>query len=491
MSVGGAQVLLPDWEDRLPWRKQTGSITASEILRGDEDTALVVVLASSPSEPSRADLQALWHERAGRSVDPVLIAVQYEHAGTHEVALLGVTPDAVPVSGLEESIAERLLAHALAQRSPSGLVTEMRRVLGSLHGGLGAGFRNEGLFATHVLDQQPSRGDWQAWCDRSVPLLARRGSDLLTALGYAVEPVPEGLVLRDPQGDGARRAAAVVLTDDESLDNPLSKFHGSNAVTHGLALARREGVPWLLIMGGPVMRLFAVDPDVGVGRKGQTQTYAEIDLSLLADDKAGYLGLLFAPDSLAPDGAVARLLSESSKFAAGLSERLRDRIYEDVIPVLATAIADKMGVASLPGDEQKAALDEAYHRAMIVLFRLLFVAYAEDRALLPLDVNEAYTSNALKTLGRRILDDIDAGFSTMSTSMWTDLTQVWDVIDTGDLEGMGVPAYNGGLFTRDPQKNASGAATYHLRLTNNQIGPVLRGLLIDTTADGVPGMVDF
>ena len=31
----------------------------------------------------------------------------------------------------------------------------------------------------------------------------------------------------------------------------------------------------------------------------------------------------------------------------------------------------------------------------------------------------------------------------------------------------------------------SGAATYSLELTNDSIGPVLRGLLVDTTADGV------
>ena len=207
MTVGGAHALLPSWDDRIAWRKQAGAVTATEILRGDDDTALVVVLASSSSEPSRADLQSMWHERAGRSADPVLVAVQYEHAGARRVALLGVTADAVPVMGVEDSIAERLLAHALSQTSPSGLVTEMRRVLGSIHGGLGAGFRNEGLFATHVLDQQPSRSDWQSWCERSVPLLTSRGSGLLTALGYAVDPVPEGFVLRDPKGDGVRRDA--------------------------------------------------------------------------------------------------------------------------------------------------------------------------------------------------------------------------------------------------------------------------------------------
>ena len=483
--------LLETWDDRLPWEHTSGSVIASEILRGSEETALAVVLAQSSGVPSKIDMKALWAARAGKSADPVLIAVAYIHGSDPRVALLGVTPDAVPVSDVEVSLAERLIEHALTLTSPSGLTAEMRRVLGTLTSGVGAGFRNEGLFATHVLEKQPDRSDWRTLCSRSSPLLTQRGQGLLNALGYVVEPVSDGLLLRDPAGDGVRRAAAVLLAGEESLDNPLSKFNGSTAVAHGLALARREGVGWLIVLGGPVARLFPVDPDIGIGRKGQTQTFAEIDLSLLDDDHSGYLSLLFAPDALADTGHVAMLLAESAKYATGLSERLRDRIYEDVIPSLATTIAEHMRVTRLPKVEQKPALDEAYHRAMIVLFRLLFVAYAEDRGLLPLDVNDAYTSNALKTLGRRILDDLNAGFSATSTSIWTDLTQVWDVIDTGDLEGMGVPPYNGGLFTRDAAKNPSGAAIYDLRVANIQIGPVLRGLLLDTTPDGVLGMVDF
>ena len=56
---------------------------------------------------------------------------------------------------------------------------------------------------------------------------------------------------------------------------------------------------------------------------------------------------------------------------------------------------------------------------------------------------------------------------------------------------MGVPAYGGALFTRDPNINALGANTYRLRLTNDEIGPVIQGLMIDTTSDGVDGLVDF
>ena len=482
--------LLVDFDDRLPWKKTTGSITATEILRGSDETGLIVVLADSDGEPTNGDLHAMWKARAGQSADPVLVMVSYPTIQGPRVAVLGPDRDAVPVSAVEEMTAARLATAALQTDSPIGLLADVRRKLASLRGGTGPGFRNEGLFATHVLAQQPQRPDWPSLSQRSACLLSDRGEHLLTSLGYEVDHVPDGIVLRDTV-DKRRHAAAVLLLDDESFDNPLGRFAGTTAVTHGLALARREGVPWLIVLGGSVARLYPANPDVGVGRKGQTQTYVEVDLDLLSESNAGYLALLFSPEALADGGTVAALLAESSKYATGLSERLRDRIYEDVIPNLAVAVAATHNVWDLPAEEQRAGLDEAYHQAMIILFRLLFVAYAEDRELLPLDVNEAYTSNALKTLARRILNDPDSGFSETSSSMWTDLIQIWDVIDTGDLEGMGVPAYNGGLFTRDPAKNRSGAATYGLRLTNAEIGPVLRGLMIDYTDDDVLGLVDF
>ena len=68
---------------------------------------------------------------------------------------------------------------------------------------------------------------------------------------------------------------------------------------------------------------------------------------------------------------------------------------------------------------------------------------------------------------------------------------MWKVIDTGDMDGWGVPAYNGGLFTRDARKNPSGSATYVLDLNNKKIGPTLSALLIDVNQDEVLGLVDF
>jgi hypothetical protein len=485
-----ADPLLMEWDDRLPWRRSVGSVDASEVLRGSEETALAVVLGAARSRPIVADLKALFRARAGGGVLPVLLAVTYPSAGEDRVALLGLDEDAAPVYDVLPRLAEQLLLDALQSESPSGLDAEITRRLGTIRSGVASGLRNEGLFALHVLQQQPQQGDWPSLCAHGRSLAAARGTALLDGLGYVVEAVPDGTVLRAASG-GHRRAAAVLLADGESFDNPLSRFHNANAVTHGLALARRENLPWLIVLGGPVVRLYPVDPDVGVGRKGQTQTYAELDLSLLDDREAGFLPLLFSPGALADPGDVKRLLNESAKYAHGLSARLRERIYEDVVPPLAVAVANRLGVPALPAGEQRAALDEAYHQTMIVLFRLLFVAYGEDRGLLPYGTSDRYTRNALKTLAIDLAAEPEQGFSASATTLWDDLTQVWKVIDKGDIEGWGVPPYNGGLFTRDAAKNASGASTYGLDLTNAEIGPALRGLLVDTSPDGLTGPVDF
>lgn len=483
--------LVPDWDDRLPWRKAHGSIMASEILRGDEGTDLVVVLATAPSRPTKADTVALFRARSGGGVAPLLVAVTYQTPGTAtRLTLMGLSDDDEPVHDLDPRIAEQLIADALTARSPVALHTEVRRRLQAVSSGIASGLRNEGLLASHVLQGQAAEATWSDLCTASTPLLRERGTGLLDRLGYSVEAVPDGTVLREAS-NGHRRAAVVLLSESESFENPLSRLNQDNAIQHGLAVARRENVSWVVVIGGSLMRLYPVSPDVGVGRKGQTQTFVELDLALLSPAEAGYLTLLFSPASLAPAGDLTRLLSESSRYAVGLSERLRDRIYDKVVTILALAVADKRSVAAQPVEQRKEALSEAYHQSMIILFRLLFVAYAEDRGLLPYDSSERYRQHALKTVAKDLLDRPDQIHDPNSTTLWDDLTQVWKVVDTGDLGGWGIPAYNGGLFTRDPGKNPSGAATYDLGLTNDVVGPVLRGLLIDRDTNGDQGPVDF
>ena len=98
-----------------------------------------------------------------------------------------------------------------------------------------------------------------------------------------------------------------------------------------------------------------------------------------------------------------------------------------------------------------------------MLYRLLFMLYAEARDLLPVRENrlyaESYSLEALKSRIVRDLDDDIPAAASMS-GLWQQLYEQWHVIDTGDA-ALGVPAYNGGLFRPDRilSSSATGWAT--------------------------------
>lgn len=145
-----------DWDDRLTWKRSSGSVASTEILRGSDDTSLTVVLATAPGRPSRTDVRGLLRAGSGGAVSPILVTVQYPSASGPAFSVLGLDEDAVQVDGLEPSLVEQLVHDALRATSPSGLHAEVLRRLQSLGAGGASGVRNEGLFSSHALDQKPA-----------------------------------------------------------------------------------------------------------------------------------------------------------------------------------------------------------------------------------------------------------------------------------------------------------------------------------------------
>ncbi|MGH3172063.1 MAG: hypothetical protein ACRDN0_40185, partial [Trebonia sp.] len=135
--------LLPDWDDRLPWQRSFGPIICDVILRGSQETELVVVSAHSTVPPTKADLRTAWRARSGGGVTPVLLTVRYPVGSGWRAVILGLTEDAVPVADVDARAAEQLIQDALLTDSPSGLYAEVRRRLAAL-GGAASGIRSEG-----------------------------------------------------------------------------------------------------------------------------------------------------------------------------------------------------------------------------------------------------------------------------------------------------------------------------------------------------------
>lgn len=483
--LGGHDQHFPwDIPDSAPKRLSLAPVAA---FTGHGRQALEVALATAPRRPGADDLRRAWVARQGRAASPLLLVIAYKHDGEWTASICGPVGDDPPSeSGVALSEVERIAAAALAEPNRHAAI----RFLGSIWAELETdlpGLQNRGMFASHELREGlPVREDWNVSCERGLPLLEYRGRELVERLGFAVETHATAASILSITG--SKRAVAVFLDEGEDYEASAKRFLGSTPVSHALAMADREGLPWVVITRGNQIRVYSARGDIGVGRKGRSETYVEANLALLPDERAGYLTLLFSADALKCGGTFDAILEESRDYSTDLGDRLRERVYNEVVPKIALALASRRD-----GNLDDAALSHVYQQALTVLFRLLFVAYAEDKDLLPYRSNGAYRRRALKTVARALATRVEEGagaFDPHATDLWDSVSNLWRAVDVGHVE-WGVPAYNGGLFSGANESRATGPQLAQLRFTNAEFGPALVAMLVDKAADGVIGPVDF
>jgi Eco57I restriction-modification methylase len=488
VSQGDARQFLGDSDmESLSWMETVGALRSEKVLFARTANTLEVAVAWTvhARPPKAGDIRALWRRRRRDRATPVLLVVLYlAHDGSKTTAVCGISYDSLLVVRLPMEQAASICTAALAEPDRHAADRTIERLLNDAKDQPAIpGLTNRNLFAIHELREGvPRRSDWSWACQRARRLQGLRGLQLIRGLGYAIDS--RGSAGKVVTYSDMPRAVLIVLDDDDELGRPSPRFAGVPPVEHGLHLAAKENLPWIVVLRGSQVRLHPARPNVGVGGKGQAQTYAELDLEQLSRNHAGYLMLLVAPEALVPGGTVERILEASANYAADLGKRLRERVYHDVIPRLAVAVARRMRATS------DAELTDAYSAALLILFRLLFVAYAEDSGLLPYGRNPRYDRRAIKALAREFADERDQVFDPESNSLWDSMATLWTTVDRGN-RNWDVPPYNGGLFSRDPKINPSGAVLAGMRLTDAEFGPALRSLLVDSNEDDNEGPVDF
>jgi hypothetical protein len=439
-------------------------------------------LTSGKSAPTLSDLRTLHSLRKGKGTTPLVVVV------TNETTAWLIGPDTQSASGpTPQEQTRRYLQSVLDEPTTQAAYNRMISLRHAADTSMVAGITNSGLFASyHLRENAKRRPDWAANQTKAELLLTLRGQQLIHALGFQSQQGAGGTQILSNQ-TGVTRAVAVLLTEDEHFDAKSARFQLSPAA-FGLRIAMSQGINWLVVLRKDQIRLYPGKDGIGVGQKGQTETFFEIDLAALDTEYSALLPLVFSADALALDGSTQQLLDASARYATDLGTRLRDRIYKDVVPPLATAVAEQMAKQGHSLNSEGLAL--AYRVTLRILFRLLFQAYAEDRGLLPSGRNEHYDHNSLKIFAHEYRDTAPEDFSVEASSIWLDIVQVWDAIDKGNKLWQ-VPAYNGGLFSTDPQAHSEGALIEHLSLPDAVIGPALQALLVDLSEDDTLGPVDF
>lgn len=483
------------------WRELTAKVDCVSPLyywTGSGRDPLEVAYAHSTRALKQSELKELWRSRHGNAAAPLLLVVAYPGPDGVRAHVCGPTAEKVHTAELEIGQAERLAAAGLSEPDRHAAILTLVDGLGQSSEEV-PGLRNRGLLATHeLLSGVPRRADWAHANEISCGHLHLRDHELLRKLGYSLEQSGTHHVLRTVEGNA--RAVAVFLRNDEQPDYPSFRYGMQTPVSYALTHADRENLPWVISVRGGSLRLYSAATSGAVGQRGRAETYVELDLSLIPSDKAGYLHLLFSADALTQDGIFYEIQQASRDFTTGLSGRLRERVYEHAIPRLALSIAKQVGGTS------EADLAQHYRTALTILFRLLFISYAEDSRLLPLHVNGEYTDNSLKALAIRFAEGMNAGRDlgfdnpftgqeteqpdTVQNDLWRDCQTLFRAVDKGH-QRWGIPAYNGGLFSPDPSVNPVGGIIKDLDLNNADFGPALAALIIDRTPDGAVGPIDF
>lgn len=178
----------------------------------------------------------------------------------------------------------------------------------------------------------------------------------------------------------------------------------------------------------------------------------------------------FLPSATDPRTFHIRALEEGKFYEERVANDLSNLVFNNIYPLLARSIADKA---------PKASLQDVREAGLILLYRLLFILYAEDRDLLPVN-DRRYEDYGLRDRVRLDIGDRKDNsdtFSTTAARYWSVLDDLCRAIDEGDTS-IGLPPYNGGLF--DPDRTP---LLRQVRLSDSVMAEVIDKLSFERTDD--------
>jgi hypothetical protein len=243
---------------------------------------------------------------------------------------------------------------------------------------------------------------------------------------------------------------------------------------------RATDVPWAMLTNGQQLRLLRKEVAF------QARSFVELDLSTIllrlnnSQDRADairafrYGRCLFSgPSCTEPHrGERTRLehiLEESRRHGAELGEELKQNVFRaleqlgegfryflETHPEARKALREKLAPALPEGEfmTSEPLLDKIYEGSLALMYRLLFLFYAESRDLLPMDVDlyrEEYSLESLRdeVAERRDSPDERRRFVKGSHELYGRLRELFGLVN-GSAPTL-VPVFNGGLF--DPARH--------------------------------------
>jgi len=250
---------------------------------------------------------------------------------------------------------------------------------------------------------------------------------LLSALGY--ERVDDILFAGPVLAATARAqwgvAAVVVAPWSERLDTYWRL---------GIEAATQRGARWCLLFNGTDVRIIS-------GARLYSKRFTAIDLTAAAEQE-NTIALLWRVASAnvvcgntSDDQSLDALVAASDRFSAAVCRSLRHGVLTASAEVLSALI-------SRDRDPGPASIDAAFEQALTIVYRVLFMLFAEARSLVPIwhaVYRESYSIESIRDLAEQ---------PGASTGLWDSLRAIARLAHTGCRAGdLLVRPFNGRLFS--------------------------------------------
>jgi hypothetical protein len=283
---------------------------------------------------------------------------------------------------------------------------------------------------------------------------------------------------RKTLSDESLRGRAFAVADAKYWERPLDvslkggsrdAFSNKNPSYQVSFYMQHSGTEWGILTNGRCWRLYHRDTAHKLDR------FYEVDLPDLvrsgsAEDSLNFYTFFRRATFEEYPLSVGALLRESTDYARSVGDSLKVQVYE-ALRHLAQGFLDhpRNRLSAEPGT-----LREIYDSSLILLYRLLFVLYAESRDLLPVhestDYRDSYSLHAIKHDVERNLEHGRALLPTSAT-LWPRLVELFGIISEGSPT-LKVATFDGGLF--DAERHAF--LDHHLRTGDSLVGARIASL---------------
>ena len=309
-------------------------------------------------------------------------------------------------------------------------------------------FVNLGLFSNYFLRERlvqhltqrgrklegESSGFFEKFAG-DIPTESDGALKILNALGYEERADQSNADTFKLLANGHDLHVNCIVTKANSLD---TKSESSEVVPSYEAVSALSSSNWVILTNGRLWRLYS-------SRVNSPSTnYFEIDLegvSSESDPRLRYFISLFSEQSLIPkpDGSDLDSIYELGlRYAKEIEDQIRVKIFEGQLFLnLARAVLSHSSSKKYTETE----LDFAKATALRLLYRILFVLYAESRNLLPTN-NEKYMEISIDGIRQR-LNDYEK--KPEERTLWSKLSNLFNSIEKGNVSA-NVPEYDGELF---------------------------------------------